>query len=278
MSQGVIKKLAQHGAAALKPRKVPTATGQVNPWRRPARPRREAAVARKQAIRDGTFGTFDPEKGGWLREWDPVRAPRVLIPPKGHKRDRTRAERFRNVEARLQGYAAAHRGAPERRPGAQAAAGRRDFAQTTGKKAEVTHAALIPEEPPPRRHLRPRRPRRPSPPASPPRSGAAGTACSPHKRPPLARPRRPPSFLNEFALPTRARGKASPPGACRYRNSLCTCPHANLSNGGCWSQSFQIILGQTKTVLTRPVEDARVFESRLGRHRAASPRFTSSSR
>ena len=53
-------------------------------------------------MRDGTFGTFDPEKGGWLREWDPVRAPRVLIPPKGHKRDRTRAERFRNEEARLQ--------------------------------------------------------------------------------------------------------------------------------------------------------------------------------
>ena len=101
MSQGVIKKLAQHGAAALKPRKVPTAPGQVNPWRRPLVSRREAAVARKQALRDGTFGTFDPEKGGWLREWDPVRAPRVLIPPKGHKRDRTRAERFRNVEARL---------------------------------------------------------------------------------------------------------------------------------------------------------------------------------
>ena len=91
MSQGVIKKLAQHGAAALKPRKVPTAPGQVNPWRRPLVSRREAAVARKQALRDGTFGTFDPEKGGWLREWDPVRAPRVLIPPKGHKRDRTRA-------------------------------------------------------------------------------------------------------------------------------------------------------------------------------------------
>ena len=102
MSQGVIKKLAQHGAAALKPRKVPTAPGQVNPWRRPLVSRREAAVARKQALRDGTFGTFDPERGGWLREWDPVRAPRVLIPPKGHKRDRTRAERFRNVEARLQ--------------------------------------------------------------------------------------------------------------------------------------------------------------------------------
>ena len=102
MSQGVIKKLALHGAGALKPRKVPTQLGQVNPWRRPLVSRREAAVARKQALRDGTFGTFDPEKGGWLREWDPVRAPRVLIPPKGHKRDRTRAERFRNVEARLQ--------------------------------------------------------------------------------------------------------------------------------------------------------------------------------
>ena len=70
--------------------------------RRPLVSRREAAVARKEALRNGTFGTFDPEKGGWLREWDPVRAPRVLIPPKGHKRDRTRAERFRNVEARLQ--------------------------------------------------------------------------------------------------------------------------------------------------------------------------------
>ena len=46
MSQGVIKKLAQHGAAALKPRKVPTAPGQVNPWRRPLVSRREAAVAR----------------------------------------------------------------------------------------------------------------------------------------------------------------------------------------------------------------------------------------
>jgi hypothetical protein len=102
MSQGVLKKLARHGAAALRPRKVPTRPGDVNPWRRPLISGRQAAVARKQALRDGTFGAFDPVQGGWLAEWDPVKAPRVLIPPKGHKRDRTRAERFRNVEARLQ--------------------------------------------------------------------------------------------------------------------------------------------------------------------------------
>mmetsp|Transcript_14882 Transcript_14882/g.46196 ORF Transcript_14882/g.46196 Transcript_14882/m.46196 type:complete len:139 (-) Transcript_14882:34-450(-) len=100
-AKGVIAKLARHGAAALKPRKVAVAPGGLNPWRRPLISRREAAVARKQAKRAGLYGTFDPATGGWLEEWDPSPEPRALRPPKAHKRERTRDERFQNIEQNL---------------------------------------------------------------------------------------------------------------------------------------------------------------------------------
>jgi len=98
-SASVIRKLAKHGAAALKPQRVggPGA----NPWRRPLLSRRQAADARKQALASGTFGTFDASRGGWLEAWDDVAAPRVLAAPKLHKRERTRADRFASVEANL---------------------------------------------------------------------------------------------------------------------------------------------------------------------------------
>mmetsp|Transcript_5163 Transcript_5163/g.15323 ORF Transcript_5163/g.15323 Transcript_5163/m.15323 type:complete len:140 (-) Transcript_5163:22-441(-) len=99
-SAKLIRKLAQHGAAALKPRKVDALPGH-SPWRRPLISRREAAVFRKQALRAGTFGSFDAERGGWLEDWDEVPEPRALIPPKGHKRERTREARAAAIEANL---------------------------------------------------------------------------------------------------------------------------------------------------------------------------------
>ena len=52
-SASVIRKLAKHGVDALRPQKVEAAAGH-NPWRRPLVSKRQAADARKQAIRAGT--------------------------------------------------------------------------------------------------------------------------------------------------------------------------------------------------------------------------------
>ena len=98
-SVSVIRKLAKFGGEAMKAQKV--GTGGRSPWRRPEISKRQAADARKAAIRAGTFGTFDPAAGGWLEAWDTVAEPRVLTGPKLHKRERTREERFSSIEANL---------------------------------------------------------------------------------------------------------------------------------------------------------------------------------
>lgn len=98
-SAAVIRKLARFGAEALKPQTV--GGGGRNPWRRPLLSRRQAADARKAAIRAGTFGSFDEARGGWLEAWDVVPEPRVLPAPKLHKRERTREERYASIEANL---------------------------------------------------------------------------------------------------------------------------------------------------------------------------------
>lgn len=67
-------------------------------WLRPALSRRQWKVARKTAIINGTFGTFSKENGGWLPEWDEVREPQIVYPHKGHKRDRTRADRAKKID------------------------------------------------------------------------------------------------------------------------------------------------------------------------------------
>ena len=54
----------------------------------------QAARLRKEALANGTYGGFDPAKGGgWDPAWDGVEAPKVLRPPKLHARERDREER-----------------------------------------------------------------------------------------------------------------------------------------------------------------------------------------
>lgn len=55
--------------------------------------RRKAADIRKRAIIEGTFGTWDPNYGGWDPAWDEPKKMYMLRPSKEHKRDRTREKR-----------------------------------------------------------------------------------------------------------------------------------------------------------------------------------------
>lgn len=96
LTGGVIRRLARDGASALRPTKEGVK------WRRPSISKRKANVMRKQAIIDGTYGSFDAEKGGWLPEWDTVRAPQILRPMKEHRRDRTRADRAGVIRKNLE--------------------------------------------------------------------------------------------------------------------------------------------------------------------------------
>ncbi len=69
-------------------------------------PRRIAANIRNRALRDGTFGAFEPELGGWDPAWDSVRKVHMMKPYKGHARERNRAERARKVTASMEGMPA----------------------------------------------------------------------------------------------------------------------------------------------------------------------------
>jgi hypothetical protein len=107
-------------AQALKPKRVsryaqPSAIAQaLKPtfvdgcWRKPKLSARNAAKLRKQAIVDGTFGSFSPEKGkyfifdtrfeyycsgGWDPMWDKPQRAVIMRPPKGHKYDNNKDER-----------------------------------------------------------------------------------------------------------------------------------------------------------------------------------------
>lgn len=62
-------------------------------WIRPALSKRKAAMIRKEALRNGTYGTWTPVEGGWLPEWDGVAKHTVPNPPKLHKNIRTLDDR-----------------------------------------------------------------------------------------------------------------------------------------------------------------------------------------
>lgn len=109
-----LKKLAQHGVAALQPvRTVRPETDKVV-WRGAPISGRIAAVLRKTAVKEGTFGSFDAER---LRGWDPAwdvdlavakvrgRGRHRLRPPKTTKATRTREERARKIEKNMEGMA-----------------------------------------------------------------------------------------------------------------------------------------------------------------------------
>jgi len=64
-------KLHERGAAALKPTKHPIEGRRRPQWRRPVVSKRVANDLRKKSIREGTYGTYDAEKGiGWDSKWD----------------------------------------------------------------------------------------------------------------------------------------------------------------------------------------------------------------
>mmetsp|Transcript_24809 Transcript_24809/g.46337 ORF Transcript_24809/g.46337 Transcript_24809/m.46337 type:complete len:161 (+) Transcript_24809:408-890(+) len=122
--RAALRHLCQHGAEALKPKKVnskPVAALQdfyvAKPsrevWHRPLVSKRVANDIRKQAIRDGTYGTFDADNGiGWEPSWDLIlhsnrhKSPRVaadIQPPKKiTKRIQHRQERAQTIEQNLQ--------------------------------------------------------------------------------------------------------------------------------------------------------------------------------
>lgn len=82
-------------------------------WHSPKISKRKAAILRKRAKREGTYGSWDPENGqGWDPAWDvelemakPHGSGRftALRPPKKTERQRTREERARRIEEKLVG-------------------------------------------------------------------------------------------------------------------------------------------------------------------------------
>jgi urocanate hydratase len=104
--RSAVRKLCQLGEDALKPSCVN------NKWRSPAVSRRVAADLRKQAQREGTYGTFDSTTGkGWDPQWDLKIFPTKIIgnlgtmqlrAPKTSKRERTREARALKIEATME--------------------------------------------------------------------------------------------------------------------------------------------------------------------------------
>jgi len=96
---GFRRRAATHGGEAFRPHPREDGTKR---WLRPALSRRKWKVARKQALLNGTFGSFSEEAGGWLPEWDEVKEPRILYPHKKHKRERTREARADKIDEAME--------------------------------------------------------------------------------------------------------------------------------------------------------------------------------
>jgi hypothetical protein len=146
--RGSRKRLIQHGLNALLPTaelkhpesyvaenknsiNLASLPGSERSWKPPALSKRKAAVLRKEAIRNGTYGKFDSEKGGvgWDPMWD-VELAKVnlgglgrytaLRVPKKSSRKRTREMRAQKIETAMIGMdermeevqAAKHRNKP----------------------------------------------------------------------------------------------------------------------------------------------------------------------
>ncbi|KAL7520404.1 hypothetical protein ACHAWF_000274 [Thalassiosira exigua] len=121
--RAALKQLCRHGIEALRAQKVN------DKWRSPRVSRRVAGDLRKAAVRNGTYGKFDPITGvGWDPAWDaPQRRKRdplavgegldrsellgsmgnqagiaSIRPPKETKRERTRESRAQKIENLLE--------------------------------------------------------------------------------------------------------------------------------------------------------------------------------
>lgn len=133
--RGSRKRLIQHGVNALLPTaelkhpesyidatqvdgkssiNLASLPGSERSWKSPAISKRKAAVLRKEAIRKGTYGKFDSEKGGigWDPMWDVELAKAslgglgrytALRVPKKSSRKRTREMRAQKIETAMIG-------------------------------------------------------------------------------------------------------------------------------------------------------------------------------
>ncbi len=129
--RSALRKLCHVGAQALQPTKVvhgttasttpstTTTATTTTSWAKPRISKRVAKVLRKQALRNGTYGTFDTTTGvGWDAGWDQhvimnqphhhhgtttttTHLPR-MHPPKQTSRERTREARAKKIETLLE--------------------------------------------------------------------------------------------------------------------------------------------------------------------------------
>lgn len=118
--RAALRHLCEKGVEALKPQKVTRAAVQIGDhvalpekqiWRRPVVSKRVANVLRKQALREGTYGSFDKTNGiGWDPTWDIILKNNQynvtrfggMLPPKKTSRERSREERAKKLEENLE--------------------------------------------------------------------------------------------------------------------------------------------------------------------------------
>eukprot|EP00567_Pseudictyota_dubia_P013357 CAMPEP_0197444262 /NCGR_PEP_ID=MMETSP1175-20131217/9794_1 /TAXON_ID=1003142 /ORGANISM="Triceratium dubium, Strain CCMP147" /LENGTH=142 /DNA_ID=CAMNT_0042975025 /DNA_START=184 /DNA_END=612 /DNA_ORIENTATION=+ len=92
-----IRMLQRHGEQAFKSQFVNER------WRSPLVSLRVANTIRKHAIKEGTYGSFDPETGkGWDHMWDKPGKIKSIRLPKETKRERTREARALKIESLLE--------------------------------------------------------------------------------------------------------------------------------------------------------------------------------
>ena len=72
----------EEAAAMLNPTKV------AGKWKSAVISKRRAAVLRKEAVSNHTFGQWTPGVGGWCAAWDEVKLQVTMRPPKLHKHER----------------------------------------------------------------------------------------------------------------------------------------------------------------------------------------------
>ena len=118
--RAALRHLCRHGENALKSQKVVTEAVVINNhiakparevWRRPKVSKRVANVIRKNAIKNGTYGSFCDKTGtGWNAEWDLVLQQHRhevtrfggMKPSKKTARERNREERALKLEQNLE--------------------------------------------------------------------------------------------------------------------------------------------------------------------------------
>jgi hypothetical protein len=118
--RAALRHLCKKGVEALKPQQITKAAVQIGShiaqpakqvWRRPVVSKRVANDLRKQALRAGTYGSFDEVNGvGWEPTWDLVlkknqyKVTRFggMLPPKKTSRERSREGRVKQLDEQLE--------------------------------------------------------------------------------------------------------------------------------------------------------------------------------